>query len=43
MGYCGWADFNERNKTYHDNEWVAAHPGDVRLATTGVERRPTGA
>lgn len=21
MGYCGWADFNERNKTYHDNEW----------------------
>ncbi|WP_029319615.1 DNA-3-methyladenine glycosylase I [Butyrivibrio sp. AE3004] len=21
MGYCGWADFNERNKIYHDNEW----------------------
>ena len=21
MGYCGWADTNERNKEYHDNEW----------------------
>ena len=21
MGYCGWAETNERNKTYHDNEW----------------------
>ena len=21
MGYCGWADFNERNKVYHDTEW----------------------
>nr|WP_330369710.1 DNA-3-methyladenine glycosylase I [Butyrivibrio sp. FCS014] len=21
MGFCGWADFNERNKIYHDNEW----------------------
>lgn len=21
MGYCGWANLNERNKFYHDNEW----------------------
>lgn len=21
MGFCGWADVNERNKVYHDNEW----------------------
>lgn len=21
MSYCGWADINERNKTYHDTEW----------------------
>ena len=21
MGYCLWADTNERNKVYHDNEW----------------------
>lgn len=21
MGYCGWADLNERNKKYHDYEW----------------------
>lgn len=21
MGFCGWADVNERNKFYHDNEW----------------------
>ena len=21
MGYCLWADMNERNKIYHDNEW----------------------
>lgn len=21
MGFCGWADVNERNKIYHDNEW----------------------
>lgn len=21
MGYCVWADTNERNKAYHDNEW----------------------
>ena len=21
MGYCGWADINERNKIYHDTEW----------------------
>ncbi|MCR5733961.1 MAG: DNA-3-methyladenine glycosylase I [Lachnospiraceae bacterium] len=21
MGYCGWADSNERNKIYHDTEW----------------------
>ena len=21
MGYCGWADINERNKLYHDTEW----------------------
>ncbi|MCR4655531.1 MAG: DNA-3-methyladenine glycosylase I [Lachnospiraceae bacterium] len=21
MGFCGWADFNERNKVYHDTEW----------------------
>ena len=21
MGYCKWADTNERNKMYHDTEW----------------------
>ena len=21
MGFCGWADINERNKIYHDMEW----------------------
>jgi len=21
MGFCGWADINERNKIYHDTEW----------------------
>ena len=21
MGYCTWADMNERNKVYHDTEW----------------------
>ena len=21
MGYCEWADTNERNKVYHDGEW----------------------
>lgn len=21
MGYCEWADINERNKVYHDTEW----------------------
>ncbi len=21
MGFCGWADVNERNKVYHDTEW----------------------
>ena len=21
MGYCGWSDYNERNKIYHDTEW----------------------
>lgn len=21
MGYCDWANINERNKTYHDEEW----------------------
>ena len=21
MGYCVWADTNERNKIYHDGEW----------------------
>jgi len=21
MGFCGWADVNERNKIYHDTEW----------------------
>ena len=21
MGYCGWADYNELNKEYHDTEW----------------------
>ena len=21
MGYCTWADMNERNKIYHDTEW----------------------
>ena len=21
MGYCAWADTNERNKAYHDEEW----------------------
>ena len=21
MGYCIWADMNEANKRYHDNEW----------------------
>lgn len=21
MGYCVWADTNERNKVYHDGEW----------------------
>lgn len=21
MGFCGWADINERNRIYHDTEW----------------------
>ena len=21
MGFCGWADVNERNRIYHDTEW----------------------
>lgn len=26
MGYCVWADTNERNKVYHDGEWgVSVH------------------
>ena len=22
MGYCTWADMNEANRIYHDNEWA---------------------
>ena len=42
MGFCGWADVNERNKVYHDTEWVATRPVDVCSATTGAERRNSG-
>lgn len=40
MGYCIWADMNAANKTYHDNEWGAGRPVDVRLAPTGAETIP---
>lgn len=42
MGYCTWAGMNERNRVYHDTEWVATHPGDECLATTGAKRRNSG-
>ena len=35
MGFCGWADVNERNKIYHDNERGSCRVnGDVSVWLT---------
>lgn len=31
MGFCGWADVNERNKIYHDNEWGVPVHDDKKM------------
>lgn len=31
MGYCKWANLNERNKIYHDNEWGRPVHNDIQM------------
>ena len=38
MGYCGWADINERNKEYHDTEWGVPEHDDRKMFEYQVVR-----